>query len=440
MARMPTWSVLPGDVLDVAKSEAFAARGPFDALLSDPPYGISFMGHEWDHGVPSSEVWRALAAHLRPGSNVAAFGGTRTWHRLAVAMEDSGLEMRDSIMAWMYGSGWAKPANVSLNIDKSLGAEREVIGDNPNGRPSRAGVDGHACGAMTAGDVITVPATPEAIRFEGWHANLSPSWEPALLFRRPLDGTLAKNALEHGVAGLWVDGARTPAQGRERKEHGVSRAGGDGASGYDAGSGKHAGTTDLGRWPKNAILCCEETTCGDAGTDDEHAPGCPVHALVVQSGERKLGGKIRRNSAASRNEAATYGTWNQDSVSIGYADTGTAARFFYIAKVSRRERAGIPHPCMKPIALCRQIATLLLPPPRADGQPRRILVPYSGSGSEMIGALQAGWDEVIGIEMDPAWVSASRARIADFTGFPAPKDEKPSDDAPPRPGQLGLFS
>jgi site-specific DNA-methyltransferase (adenine-specific) len=235
------------------------------------------------------------------------------------------------------------------------------------------------------------------------------------VFRKPLDGTLADNALAHGVAGLWVDGARVPARARERKEHGVRRIDGSSASSYDVGAGKHAGSTDLGRWPKNAILCCEESTCGDAGHDGEHAPGCSVREMNEQSGWYKSGKMAPRQVRKVSKGDGGYNGRRSDTATLSgtHGDAGTAARFFYVAKVSRKERAGIPHPCMKPIALCRQIATLLLPPPRRDGQPRRILVPYSGSGSEMIGALQAGWDQVIGVESDHTWVTASQRRIAD---------------------------
>jgi site-specific DNA-methyltransferase (adenine-specific) len=401
------WRVIEGDVEDAARGKMLAGMGPFDALLCDPPYGIMFMGSTWDHGVPSAEVWRALAEHLRPGAGVVAFGGTRTWHRLAVAMEDAGLEMRDSLV-WHYATGWPKPADVGKYVDKRLGAARDVTGANPNARPNRAGRSGHACGTQTAGDVVTAPATLAARRFDGWHANLAPSWEPALVFRRPLDGTLADNALAHGVAGLWVDGARVPAHGRELKEHGRSRITRSSASSYDVGIGRHTGYTNLGRWPKNAIFCCEETTCGGAEQDGEHAPGCPVYEMNEQGGWRKSGGP----GTARANNKNVYGRANGPRPCDGRDDEGYVSRFFYVAKVSRKERAGIPHPCMKPIKLCQQIATLLLPPPRRDGRPRRILVPYSGSGSEMIGALQAGWDQVVGVELDPAWTSAARERVA----------------------------
>jgi site-specific DNA-methyltransferase (adenine-specific) len=300
-------------------------------------------------------------------------------------------------------------------IDKRLGAPREVTGANPNARPNRVGKRGHACGAQTEGEFVTAPATIAARCFDGWHTNLGPSWEPALLFRKPLDGTLADNALAHGVAGLWIDGARIETSDNLGRPQQTGDKMQRIKTGTPTESTRYSPGNPLGRWPKNAILCCEETTCGDAGHDGEHASGCPVHEMQVQGGVRKSGGGDANGQVHHRGEPPdhSFGHGRIGASSRVHGDEGYVSRFFYIAKVSRKERAGIPHPCMKPIKLCQQIATLLLPPPRADGQPRRILVPYSGSGSEMIGCLLAGWDEVVGIENDEQWVAASRARIAD---------------------------
>lgn len=416
---MPQWQVIQGRVEEVLAS---GDRGKFDAVFCDPPYGLRFMGASWDHGVPSAEVWAMVREHIYPGSHVVAFGGTRTWHRLAVAMEDAGLEMRDSILAWMYGQGWPKPADVSKYIDKAVGAKRAAIARAY--RANQAGIYDKGLGNTYD---ITAPGSPEAASWNGWHGNLAPSWEPALLFREP-GGTYAGNALEHGVSGLWIDGNRIGATARpqrtRRKDTGLD----DTRSTYGTGvnGSKANGTTDTGRWPANAILCCEESICGDG----PHQPGCPVYELDAQSGVTKSRDTPRHNTAAGQSA----------SKSRGHDDAGGASRFFYQAKVSRSERGDSAHPCMKPLALCRHIAGLLLQPPT---RPRRLLVPYSGSGSEMIGALQAGWDEVVGIEFEEQWVELSRRRIErELLAWREARGEVSADDAheSTRPVQMGLFA
>jgi site-specific DNA-methyltransferase (adenine-specific) len=402
----PRYHVIQGDVHEVLVQLVRMGVGPFDALFCDPPYGISFMSRAWDHGVPSVEVWRAALELLRPGANVVAFGGTRTWHRLAIAIEDAGLEMRDSIIGWTYGSGWPKPADVAKYIDKAKGAKRKVTKTIPD-QWSDKGSTYELAGSeqRVTIDRTDEPATQDAARFDGWHANLKPSWEPALMFRKPLEGGLATNALAHGVAGLNIDGCRIGTSKRVPGSLSNTR----GSVYSDPGSGHlDPGRTgmnpDIGRWPANQILICE---CGT----DPHAQGCPVGALDEQSGQLTSGKAPASGFVRKSKGGACYGQHTANAGTL-HGDTGTASRFFYVAKVSAAERGDCAHPCMKPVELTTYIARLLLPPPRADGQPRRILVPFSGSGSEMVGAVLAGWDEVIGIELDAQWIPRAYERLA----------------------------
>ena len=302
---------------DVANILPTLDADSFDAVLCDPPYGLNFKGKKWDHGVPSKEVWSEVLRVLKPGAHVMAFGGTRTFHRLTCAIEDSGFAIRDCL-SWLYGSGFPKGHNVSKAIDKAAGVEREVVGE----RRQRGTVNGSApmntCSAPV--EYLTAPATPLAQQFDGYGTALKPAWEPVILAMKATDGTFAANALEHGVAGLNIDGSRI---------------------------GK--------RWPANLIL------------DEEAGPA-----------------------------------------------VGDAARFFYCSKAPKKERGDSKHPTLKPLSLTEYLAKMLLPPPHADGTPRRILVPFSGAGSEMIGCLRAGWDDVVGIEIDPQYVADAEERITEL--------------------------
>jgi site-specific DNA-methyltransferase (adenine-specific) len=425
------WEILEGDALDVLDCVDGQA---FDAVLCDPPYGISFMGAAWDHGVPSSEVWSKVYAALKPGAPLIAFGGTRAWHRLAVNIEDSGFEIRDTLI-WLYGSGFPKSHDISKAIDKAAGAKREVVGKKTGRAASPVsdmrGGRMHA-GGTTAGGYdnsdITAPATPQAQRWQGYGTALKPAWEPAILAFKPREGTYAENVLTHGMGGLNIDGCRVGTDDclnggayspETTKAKGSSFTMGVVGKGYRQPDG---------RFPANVLHDgSEEVVAGFPVTG-------PSKATPRKNGEFKSQSKGR----------------DLPHVTHGHADNGgSAARYFYCAKASKSEReAGLAdfgrhkvndgrdtpmdtpfqrgetkrqntHPCVKPLALIEYLAKLILPPPREDGKPRRILVPYSGSGSEVIGCLLAGWDEVVGIEIDSGYCEIARARIAHHMKPPA---------------------
>jgi hypothetical protein len=202
-------TVLPGDMLErLAEMEPAS----LDACVTDPPYGLAFMGKGWDHAVPGVDYWRAVYRVLKPGAHVFAFGGTRTFHRMVCAIEDAGFEIREQYM-WMYSSGFPKSLNVSKAIDKSLGAERETVGAGKG----RTGAKAQPNGGSTFSDdgyqwpgefAITAPATPEAAKWQGWGTAVKPSFEPICCARKPLDGTVAGNVLKHGTGALNVDACR----------------------------------------------------------------------------------------------------------------------------------------------------------------------------------------------------------------------------------------
>ena len=377
--RVTLWH---GDCLDVLATLPDAS---VDSVVTDPPYGLEFMGKEWDAPWKASGVGRGvrvaterademtptggghttsagpyLAARvdsvrvaglpfqqwcelwareclrvLKPGGHLLAFGGTRTWHRLAVAIEDAGFELRDSI-AWIYGSGFPKSLDVSKAIDKAAGAEREVVGINPRAAQQTAKFDATSYGAFagTSSD-LTAPATPDAERWQGWGTALKPAFEPVVVARKPLEGTVASNVLAHGTGALNVDGCRVgaglfvPGGGSNLPSGGIMGR-------KNSGKPSTAGHTS-GRWPANVVLG-HTPDCdviyegrGEIRLEGPCAPGCPVAELDRQSGES--------SSRVGKPRGAAHGEgWGMTATGAEYADTGGASRFFYVAKAPTSER------------------------------------------------------------------------------------------------------
>jgi DNA modification methylase len=250
--------ILRGDCIEVMASMDAAS---VDAIVTDPPYGLGFMGKRWDALPPGEDVAREMLRVLKPGGHLLAFGGTRTYHRLAVAVEDAGFEIRDTI-AWLYGSGFPKSHDVSKAIDKAAGAEREVVGEQPDRWTQKGGVLNFSTDRPQESVPVTgAPATPEALGWDGWGTALKPAHEPIVVARKPLDGTVAANVLEHGTGALNIDGTRIEHDGRgiwgnhgQRPENHRAEPGSNGTTmgrGWNApGSRRH----DAGRWPANVVL------------------------------------------------------------------------------------------------------------------------------------------------------------------------------------------
>jgi site-specific DNA-methyltransferase (adenine-specific) len=182
-------------------------EGSVDAVVTDPPYELGFMGRGWDRTGIAYDVamWAECLRVLKPGGHLVAFGGTRTHHRMICAIEDAGFEVRDCLM-WLYGSGFPKSLDVSKAIDKAAGAVREVVGKQ---RTNVGMQGGNFTAGSQSGDVdITTPATPEAAQWQGFGTALKPAWEPICLARKPLAGTVAETVLAHGTGALNIDGCR----------------------------------------------------------------------------------------------------------------------------------------------------------------------------------------------------------------------------------------
>lgn len=459
-----------------------------DSIVTDPPYGLSFMGKRWDYDVPSVEIWAECLRVLKPGGHLLAFAGTRTQHRMAVRIEDAGFEIRDMI-AWVYGSGFPKSMDVSKAIDKSVGIpvegaefkrmladavaascktrkqiddecgftmrydtplEKDPIGWGctypgvaqwqkiktvlpiPDGwdrfvagverevlaRQSRknapSGIVGAGRESIDIERAITAPATDAARQWQGWGTALKPALEPITVARKPLVGTVAANVLEHGTGALNIDRCRVeapdgvPLFGNGRREAVSAYANGLGCD------GRTGETSTAGRWPANLI---------HDGSDE-----------VLAQFPAKAGASAPVKGSEDSNPAKnTYGEYGRVPGAF-HGDTGSAARFFYCAKASRKDRNdGLPssdqpavatnatmreredadwgarngnhHPTVKPTDLMAYLCRMVTPPGGT------VLDPFMGSGSTGKAAMREGF-RFIGIEREAEYLEIAHARIS----------------------------
>lgn len=466
---MTDFNLLTGDVID--KLTPFKDAS-FDAVLCDPPYGLSkqpdmaevlkhwlagddykhrytgFMGKTWDSFVPGPSTWKEILRVLKPGGFALVFGGTRTFDLTVTALRLAGFEIKD-VMMWHFGSGFPK----SHNIAKALGS------------------GGGRWGAYGTG--------------------LKPSYEPIIVAMKPIEGTYAQNALMHGVAGLNIDGSRIAINGENLGRDIYQTQSWKNTS--KAGVGSVNENWKKGRWPANTLLSHHES-CKPQGTKkigkgeakststprsnygfklsessadrsdsivnygeeevevwDCHED-CPVKTMDEQSGDTssaRAGGNPNNPKRGSEKSDPLWGMVDGRETH-DYRDKGGASRFFYKAKTAKSERNvgcekfnwilvnhqfhfvlpallkqaqvweqlskqnrilhGNPHPTIKPLDLCRYLANLILPPARED-EPRRLLVPFSGSGSEVLGGALVGWEDITSIELDPSHNLIAAARI-----------------------------
>lgn len=464
-----------GNSLDVLKQYP---DNYFDSVVTDPPYGLSFMGKKWDYDVPSVDIWKEVFRVLKPGGHLLAFAGTRTQHRMAVNIEDAGFEIRDMI-AWVYGSGFPKSLDVSKAIDKKAGqinqsvidlkkqlidlvnasgmtrsdidaacgfratnyltlpsdnkkhdpwvnilpsrdkweimktvlgtddsldkffthAEREIIG-------VKSAIPGVAFSSEGPTEIpITAPATDEAKKWQGWGTALKPALEPITVARKPIIGTVVDNVLTHGTGAINIDGCRVSFSKNDDARISKNYAHKSSPQ-FDPINGKLnsigeeiALYKDSGRWPANFI---------HDGSDE----------VISEFPELKSAGQVR-----SADEGTHSGTDNAIySPGLGgpaprYGDTGSAARFFYCAKASKKDREdGNNHPTVKPTDLMRYLCRLVTPP---NGI---VLDPFMGSGSTGKAAMLEGF-RFVGIDLSEEYVKIANARIAN-TSKPNKKTQK----------------
>jgi site-specific DNA-methyltransferase (adenine-specific) len=331
------------------------------------------MGKGWDHAVPGVEFWAEALRVAKPGAHLVAFGGTRTFHRLACAIEDAGWEMRDCL-SWLYGSGFPKSHDVSKAMDKAAGVEFDARPASGVGFMGPSGPGGYN---VTKNHLTRVgESTDLARQWQGWGTALKPAWEPIILARKPLVGTVAKNVAQYGTGGINVDGcrigtddnrSRPPGKGSDEHYRLVNRT---------SPSESHPS----GRWPANVLL-------------DEDA--------AAQVGEPS---RFFYTAKASRREREAGLEGMPERVSGGMSGTADGTLLTGSGNV-RNNRAANHHPTLKPIALMRWLCRLVTPPGGV------VLDPFTGSGTTGCAAVLEGFG-FVGIEQDAEYVAIAEARIA----------------------------
>lgn len=345
------------------------------------------------------ECAELMFAILPPGGHLLAFGGTRTYHRMACAIEDAGFEIRDTI-AWLYGSGFPKSLNVSKAIDKAAGAEREVISAAAPVKRMIPGADQHKQGwEKNNGRVYvpteTAPATDAARQWDGWGTALKPALEPIVLARKPLDGTVAANIQAHGTGALNIDGCRVASEPLPVHEP-TGRCGAVYGAGLEGS--RRTGDTRIGRWPANVV---------HDGSDE----------VVAAFPQQTSGGTPP--SRPPRKTRHTYGAFAGQENPNGIGSTaGSAARFFYSAKADADDRLGSKHPTVKPVDLMRWLVRLVTPPGGT------VLDPFAGSGTTGMACMAEGFDCIL-VEREAEYVADIRRRIAHVTGADTPLFDAP---------------
>lgn len=429
------------DMLDEIKENSI------DSIVTDPPYELNFMNKGWDNsGIAfQKETWEKCLKVLKPGGHLLAFGGSRTFHRIACAIEDAGFEIRDTIM-WIYGSGFPKSMNIGLAIDKKNGIESPVIGQNQDILKKQAKdlkeghrtiVDSLNNGAPERNNGfknVSADIRGAQNEWQGWGTSLKPSYEPIIVARKPVEKSIVENVMKYGVGGINIDECRVPANPGE----------------YDI---RHYTNEDCfqnlkpkeskfqvkpqpdGRFPANTILTYDETD------EEEVCSGFPITGQGGNSGGWCYADKDYSSSDIFKNIGD-----RPNSIS-NYDDRGSAARYFYCAKASKRDRdeglddfeekkmygddmqwgygnangdnfgdrvANVTrkntHPTVKPVSLMQYLVRLVTP------KGGTILDPFNGSGSTGKAAMYENKDrnadyKYIGIELTDEYLPIAKARI-----------------------------
>lgn len=418
---MATVNLMHGDCLEQLKN---LGDNSVDSIVTDPPYGLAFMGKKWDYDVPSTDIWKECFRVLKPGGHLLAFAGTRTQHRMCVRIEDAGFEIRDMI-AWVYGSGFPKSMELGKQIDKAAGATRKVVGDKAyKTHDIRGGNLVHSAGNhITLQE--TAPETDDAKEWNGWGTALKPAMEPITVARKPLgESTVAKNVLKWKTGAINIDGCRVSADAAKSK--GVF---GD----YGSVETAQSEGQKLGRYPANLIHdgSPEVISC---------FPEKAGAAAPVKKGHSGKSNGIYGDYADKGDDGATF-----------RGDEGSASRFFYCAKATSKDReegmtgvagsigakgnglnrvcetCGVSqlkaqdckcetkswvnasnrknfHPTVKPTSLMQYLCRMVTAPGGT------VLDPFMGSGSTGKAAILEGYS-FIGVEMSEEYLEIARQRI-----------------------------
>lgn len=393
-----------GDCLDVLKE---MQENTIDSIITDPPYGLS-MSRTWDYDLPKIEIWQECLRVLKPGGHLASFGGSKTYHRMCCAIEDAGFEIRDCIL-WIYSQGWPKSLDVAKSIDKAArgfpqgGADPTSPNhgkfksgcseENPTGKHFGAGPGSFM---REAGVKDNRELVEEAKPWRGFGTALKPSYEPIILARKPLEGTVVQNVLKYGTGALNIDACRVPT--KDNLNGGAyAKNGKDRHDGKENWRFKHGGAGEYqqpeGRWPANIILDAD-------GSVDGYFPFT------------KSGTGAKKKKSAEGYSPNSYGKESraEGTPNVEYGDSGSASRIFYHAKPSRAEKGEYnKHPTVKSRNLISYLVLLCTPPGGI------VLDPFMGSGTTGISAFSEGFD-FIGIEKEKDYFEIAERRINEVSG------------------------
>lgn len=406
-----------------------------DTIITDPPYELNFMNNKWDKtGIAfNSETWARFLQIAKPGAILLAFGGTRTFHRIACAIEDGGWIIKDCL-SWNYSSGFPKSLDISKAIDKSKGAKREVIG-------SKVGLPGYSDTKTDSvnkvyGDLsnsegecsITAPATDEAKLWDGWGTCLKPAWEPIIVAQKPLDGTYANNALVHGVAGLNIKDSRVPCQaegvlGRfpanfilshheECEYEGLGKVKGTKPHAVHSNVDKYGGWGSITNKSGEVVNRFEDNDGYESIEKWKCHPDCAVRLLNEQSGNISFGKKSGGYTYDKQYNVDGFVKQCIPKAPSNYGDSGGASRFFYVTKANKKERnIGLPdgiintHDTVKPVELMKYLCMLTSTPTGGV-----VFDPFMGSGTTGVACMKTG-RKFIGCEMQQEYYTIANYRI-----------------------------
>ena len=424
-----TWQVINGNSAEILKTYP---DNSFDCVVTDPPYGISFLGKDWDSNTGDKEVYEQCLRVLKPGGHLLAFSAARTYHHLAMTVETVGFEIRDQIM-WIYGSGFPKSQDVGRQIDKSQNKGKFI---KTGATQMSGGPKEFPDGALPRSEkMIHEPETDEAKQWSGWGTQLKPAHEPIVMARKPVIGSIRENVLEYGTGAINIDACRVSTTPDDVFGGGAKASSGVFVQGYE-NDGFVTGS-ELGRFPANVIH----------DGSDEVISLFPHSTSGARKSTHKIKGLDTGEQRAVFGDDAVSGKYNVQPFTDAQADEGSAARFFYCPKVSRSERhighetppamfgdvqgcygpdgkrmaegldnrgGGNNHPTVKPIELMKYLIKLVTPP---NGH---ILDPFNGSGSTGCAAVELGFDYT-GIELDPNYVEIATKRISHWENECKPK-------------------
>jgi DNA modification methylase len=435
-------TIINGDSAEVLKQ---FKDNTIDAVITDPPYGIEFLGKEWDRNTGAIEIWRECLRVLKPGGYLLAFSAARTYHHLATNIESVGFDIRDQIM-WIYASGFPKAQDMGKAIQKRLGVKETT--QHKNNAPRIGGV---AQGEEIKQQEQVLVTDPEALKWAGWKTALKPGHEPIVMARKPMKGSTIDNVLQHGVGALNIDATRIPFAGKDTRSGGADgwsrteygerepakykdqRPRGRALDKVVIGGGSHTPNqldqpeytpNEQGRYPSNVLgdiadyqkyFYSPKVNRGERhrGFEQEHIPdplanyaqgdvkNHPLWDPSIGTNLQRLKHKILEHNSdlGKKTDPLAHIPSNPE----GMLDKNGGTR--YIDGGNKQHNVGNNHPTVKPVALMKYLVRLVTP------QGSHVIDPFAGSGSTSMACRELA-RQFTGIDLDPRYCEIARKRIA----------------------------